>query len=136
MAKEEKEKKTKGNDLASERKSKMKKAHQVEKEAIKNEKLKVEQKIDALLDEKKATKDKDKKKEITAKIKELKQQRKNIGKRDTFLSDVMAEMRLVRWPSRTEMLKYSIASLAFVLFFALFFYGIDALFALVKDLIS
>lgn len=136
MAKEEKEKKIKGTEEANEKKANIKKAHKIEKEAIKNEKLKLEEKIDSLLDERKATKDKEKKKELNAKIKELKIQRDRIGKKDTFLSDVMAEMRLVRWPSRGEVVKYSIASLVFVLFFALFFYGFDALFALVKDLIS
>ena len=45
-------------------------------------------------------------------------------------------MRLVRWPKKEEIAKYAIASLIFVLFFALFFYGIDALFALVKGWIS
>ncbi|MCH5167906.1 MAG: preprotein translocase subunit SecE [Erysipelotrichales bacterium] len=63
-------------------------------------------------------------------------QRNEIGKRDTYLRDVKKEMSMVRWPSAKEVVKYSIASLAFVAFFALFFYGIDAIFALVKDLVS
>ena len=136
MAKEEKEKKTKGQKKATNKKEQMKKAHKIEREAIKNEKIRLEEKIDSLLDERKATKDKQEKKEITAKIKELKYQRSRVGKKDTFLSDVAAEMRLVRWPSAKEVTKYSIATLVFVLFFALFFFGFDALFALVKDLIS
>ena len=74
--------------------------------------------------------------EVVSKIKELKQRRSRVGKKDTFFSDVIAEMRLVRWPSRKEMVKYSLASLFFVLFFALFFFGFDALFALVKDLVN
>lgn len=136
MAKEEKEKKKKDTVSAKERKERIKKARKIEQEAIKNEKLKIEEKIDAIIAEKKETKDKYKKKELSIKIKELKKQRNNIGKQDTYLSDIMAEMRLVRWPTKKEMVKYSIASLVFVIFFALFFYGIDALFALVKDLIS
>lgn len=141
MAKEEKEKKKKGTEekVTTKKKvtkEKMKKAHQVERLAILNEKKKIEEKIDALLAEKKTTKDKLKKQELKKDIKELKHQRSRIGKRDTYLSDVMAEMRLVRWPSRTEVIKYSIACLVFVIFFALFFFGFDALFALVKDLID
>lgn len=86
--------------------------------------------------EKKETKDKATKKKLSKEIKDLKIKRKEIGKKDTYLSDVRKEMRLVRWPSKEEVVKYSIACLIFVLFFALFFYGIDALFALVKDLID
>ena len=137
MAKEEKEKKTKGQtSKSSNKKENMKKAHKIEREGIKNEKLKLEEKIDSLLDERKATKDKQEKKEITAKIKELKYQRSRVCKKDTFFSDVAAEMRLVRWPSAKEVTKYSIAALVFIVFFALFFFGFEALFALVKDWIN
>ena len=89
-----------------------------------------------LVEEKKATKDKARKKELKKEIKNEKIKLSRIGKKDTFLSDVRAEMRLVRWPSAKEVFKYSVACLIFVAFFALFFYGIDFLFALVKDLID
>ena len=69
-------------------------------------------------------------------IKKLKIERSNIGKKDTYFSDIKAEMKMVRWPSKTELVKYSFACLIFVAFFALFFFGLDALFALVKDLIK
>ena len=49
MAKEEKEKKTKGQTKATKttsKKEQMKKAHKVERDAIKNEKRKLEEKID------------------------------------------------------------------------------------------
>ena len=90
------------------------------KESITSQKRKIENKIDSLV------KDKNK----------LKKERKEIGKKDTYIRDVKKEMSMVRWPSAKEVIKYSIASLVFVAFFALFFYGIDAIFALVKDLIS
>ena len=116
---------------------KAKSAKKLQKEAIRDEKRKVEVKIDAKFDElKKYKKDKAKKKEIKKEINELRHVRSRIGKRDTFLSDVRAEMRLVRWPSRQEVVKYTIATLVFVGFFALFFYGIDALFALVKGMLN
>ena len=114
-------------------KKEIKKEHKI---AILKEKMEIEKKIDALLAKKKATKNKDEKKAIKAEIKTLKEKRDKIGKKRTFFTNVRDEMRLVRWPSKVEVLKYSLACLIFVAFFALFFYGIDALFALVKDLID
>lgn len=117
-------------------KKEIKKAKKLEKEAILTEKKKMEDKIDELQKRKKETKDKQEKKNLNGEIKTVKKQRSKVGKKDTFFGDVMAEMRLVRWPNKKEIFKYSIACLGFVLFFALFFFGIDALFALVKDLIN
>ena len=107
-------------------KAELKHAKKVEKEAILNEKKKVENKIDSCIQELKAAKDKNEKKRI----------KEDIGKKDTYFSDIKAEMKMVRWPSKTELVKYSFACLIFVAFFALFFFGLDALFALVKDLIK
>ena len=115
---------------------KAKSARKLQKEAILDEKHKVEVKIDAKFAELKETKDKAKRKELKREINELRHIRSRIGKRDTFFSDVRAEMRLVRWPSRQEVVKYTIATLVCVGFFALFFYGIDALFALVKGMLN
>ena len=67
---------------------------------------------------------------------DLKETRANIGKKDTYFSEIKAEMKMVRWPNKNELVKYSLACLIFVAFFALFFFGLDALFALVKDLIK
>ena len=117
-------------------KADLKKAKKIEKEAILNEKKKIEDKIDDRLATLKSTKDKKEKKELKKEIKELKETRANIGKRDTYFNDIKAEMKMVRWPSKSELVKYSFACLIFVAFFALFFFGIDALFALVKDLIK
>lgn len=106
------------------------------KESITSQKRKIENKIDSLVKDKKQAKDKESKKDIQKEINKLKKERKEIGKKDTYIRDVKKEMSMVRWPSAKEVIKYSIASLVFVAFFALFFYGIDAIFALVKDLIS
>ncbi len=119
-----------------ERKAELKKAKKMEFEAMMAEKKKIDEKIESLSKEKKSTKDKKKKKSITSEIKELKYERNKIGKKDTFFGDVREEMHLVRWPSKGEVFKYSVACFIFVAFFALFFFGIDALFALVKDLID
>ena len=117
-------------------KAELKHAKKVEKEAILNEKKKVENKIDSCIQELKSAKDKNEKKKIKEEIKKLKIERSNIGKKDTYFSNIKAEMKMVRWPSKTELVKYSFACLIFVAFFALFFFGLDALFALVKDLIK
>lgn len=117
------------------KKEQLKKAKKIEKAAILKEKEKVEKEIDALVEKRKATKDKAEKKALKAEIKELQYKRSQIGKRDTFLGDVKKEMRLVRWPSKGEIVKYSIACLLFVVLFGLFFFGIDALFALISELV-
>ena len=94
-----------------------------------------EEVIEKLIDEKyeaKKKKDKEKVKELNYKIKEAKRARSEVGSTDSFGGAVRAEMRLVRWPSAREVVKYSIAVLVFVLFFAGFFYVIDTLFALIK----
>lgn len=52
-----------------------------------------------------------------------------------FCYGVKSEFEKVHWPSRKDMVKYSIATLIFVIFCGLFFYAIDVIFALVKSLI-
>ena len=42
-----------------------------------------------------------------------------------FLLGVKKEVGRVRWPNKTEMIKYSIATICFVIFFALFFTLMD-----------
>ena len=50
-----------------------------------------------------------------------------------FLHEVKGEMDKVKWPSKKDMVKYSIATIIFVIFFALFFYAIDIIIALLKE---
>ena len=54
----------------------------------------------------------------------------------SFLKEVKAEMKKVKWPTKKEMVKYSITTLVFILLFAGFFYLIDVLFALLKGWIG
>ncbi len=44
-----------------------------------------------------------------------------------FIVGVKKEMGKVRWPNRKEMVKYSTATIVFILIFALFFVASDAL---------
>ena len=46
-----------------------------------------------------------------------------------------AEMNKIKWPNKKEMLKYSVATVVFVIFFAIFFYIIELLMALLKSLV-
>lgn len=57
---------------------------------------------------------------------------KKHGKIISFFIDVRNEVSKVKWPSKKDMVKYSIATIVFVIFFALFFYLIDLIIALLK----
>lgn len=60
---------------------------------------------------------------------------KDNGKKG-YIEEVKDEMKKVKWPTKKEMVKYTISTLAFVILFALFFFGIESLFAFVKGLIG
>lgn len=53
-----------------------------------------------------------------------------------FCNGVKGEFKKVHWTSKDDMVKYSVASIAFMIFFALFFYAIDVLFALIQSLLA
>ena len=76
---------------------------------------------------KKNTKAKDAKKNTKSK-----KNTKKVSKKH-FLGEVRSEMAKVKWPSKKDMVKYSIATIVFVIFFALFFYAIDMVIALLKE---
>lgn len=54
----------------------------------------------------------------------------------TFCNGVKSEFAKVHWPSSKDMLKYSIATILFIVFFALFFYAIEVIFALIQTLFN
>ncbi len=60
---------------------------------------------------------------------------KDNGKKG-YIEEVKDEMKKVKWPTKKEMVKYTISTLAFVVLFALFFFAIESLFAFVKGLIG
>lgn len=51
-----------------------------------------------------------------------------------FCHGVNSEAHKVRWTSKQDMIKYSIATIFFILFCCAFFYIIDVVFALVQSL--
>ena len=57
-------------------------------------------------------------------------------KKEFFLTGVRKEMKHVRWPLRKEMVTYSIATLSFIIFFALFFALTDMVIAGIKQWVA
>lgn len=85
-------------------------------------------------------KKKDTKKKSTKKVEEKKEVKKEVEKKSLwdkfmiFMNGVKSETAKVRWTSKSDMVKYSIATIVFIIFCSLFFYGIDTVFALVQSL--
>jgi len=52
-----------------------------------------------------------------------------------FFKGVKKETKAVRWPDGKSTFKYSLITVVMIVFFGLFFYGLDALFAFVRGLI-
>ena len=84
----------------------------------------------------KTKKNNKKTKTTTVKKKETKKEEKKgiFTKFRIFCHGVKSEFNKVHWPSRKDMVKYSIATIVFVIFCGLFFYAIDIIFALIKSL--
>ncbi len=53
----------------------------------------------------------------------------------SFFKGVKKEAKAVRWPDKKSMLKNSVITVLMLIFFGLFFYGLDALFALLRGLV-
>lgn len=51
-----------------------------------------------------------------------------------FCHGVKTEAKRVHWPTKRDMVKYSIATVLFIVFCSVFFYIIDILFALVQSI--
>ena len=54
----------------------------------------------------------------------------------SYIEEVKDEMKKVKWPTKKEMVKYTISTLSFIILFALFFLAIASLFAFLKGLIG
>ena len=51
-----------------------------------------------------------------------------------FFHEVKKEISKVKWPSRKDMVKYTITTVLFVIFFALLFFALDLIIAFIKSL--
>ncbi len=52
----------------------------------------------------------------------------------SFFKGVKKEAKIVKWPDGKTLVKYSCITVVMLIFFGLFFYGLDALFAFVRGL--
>ena len=68
-------------------------------------------------------------------MKKVSKNKKSKEKKDNYFKQVKKEMSLVHFPNRKDMVKYSIATIFFVIFFGVYFYLIELAMALVKSLI-
>ena len=87
---------------------------------------------------KKETKEKAKKenKVVKKNNKETEEKKSLFTRFRIFCNGVKSESTKIHWTSKNDMVKYSIATIVFIIFFSVFFYGIDIVFALVKSLIN
>ena len=53
-----------------------------------------------------------------------------------FLVGVKSELKKVRWLSKKEMIQYSVATIAFILVFSVFFGGLDLILAGIKMVVK
>ena len=85
-------------------------------------------------EETKSTKSKE---NSTVKVKKVtkKETKKEKVKKDSLFKEIKKEMQKVHFPSKGDMVKYSLATIVFVVFFALYFYAIELVMALIKSLI-
>lgn len=51
-----------------------------------------------------------------------------------YFKGVVTETKRIKWTTMKELVKYSIAAVAFVMFFGIYFYGIDWIALLVRSL--
>ena len=56
------------------------------------------------------------------------------GKKDSYLKEVRGEMKKVSWPTRKDVVKYTLATLVFCLVIAGFFQLLQLGLALVKEM--
>lgn len=74
-------------------------------------------------------------KKVTKKV--AKEEKKSLWtKFRIFCHGVKSEFSKVHWPSKKDMVRYSIASIFFIVFCSLFFYLINVIFALVQTLFN
>ena len=71
-------------------------------------------------------------KKQTPKKKETKNRKKKESKIINFFKEVKHEMSKVQFPGRKEMVKYSLATVIFILFFSILFYVVEIIIAALK----
>ncbi len=99
------------------------------------EKKRIDEKSEELVKEmEKVSKEVEKKEKKNKKDNKKKEEKKTEVKKESWWHGVKSEFKKVRWPSRKEMVKYSIATIIFILFFAAFFSIIELIAWLIKTM--
>ena len=76
------------------------------------------------------------KKDVNKKKKESKEPKKNLWVRfRIFCHGVRSEFTKVHWTSKSDLAKYSIATIVFLVFTGVFFFLINVVFALIQQLV-
>lgn len=97
------------------------------------EKKRIDKKSEELAKEvEKVTREVEKKKD--KKENKKKEEKKTEVKKESWWHGVKSEFKKVRWPSKKEMIKYSIATITFIIFFAIFFWIIEMIAYLIKTM--
>lgn len=52
-----------------------------------------------------------------------------------YFKGIKKEISRIKWTSKKDLLKYSVATIVFMLFFGVFFYAIDMLVALLRSML-
>ena len=100
-----------------------------EKKTIDEKSKELLKEMDKVVEKTKKENKKDKKES-----KDKKEDNKQPVKKESWWHGVKSEFKKVRWPNKKEMLKYSIATIVFILFFAAFFYLIELVVYLIKTM--
>ena len=54
----------------------------------------------------------------------------------SLLKQISEELKKVKWPNKREMFKYTAAVIIFIIIFALYFFGLDALFTWLRGALN
>jgi len=99
------------------------------------EKKRIDKKSEELEKEvEKISKEVEKKEKKSDKKKDKKEDKKTAIKKESWWHGVKSEFKKVRWPSKKEMIKYSVATICFIIFFALFFSLIEVIAYFIKTM--
>ena len=98
--------------------------------------------VEKMLEENNKSKKKNKEKTEKQTVKKVETPKKDNSKKSLwtrfmiFCHGVKSEFNKVFWPSKDNMIKYSIITILFIVFLSLFFYLIDVIFAFIQTLIG
>ena len=75
-------------------------------------------------------------KKVEKKIEKETEKKNLLVKFRIFCHGVKSEFEKIHWPSKKDMIKYSVATVFFIVFVSVFFYLIDVIFALIQSLFA